>query len=223
MSVLSDLLFRESRNPLYEEMARFYYNYWTSIENVKKILTSPIALCNLCTSAKREAISVLGIYFDSLPFTSVTILDAATVTIMSLLEKDQLSVESKDFQNLVETINPDVIRNHYFMNLCDQKEKRIHDWDAIQILKSLMLHLKASTVNLRQYANLTKFLKNECQGSCNTFINQSKLEGIEKRQTNDKPKFFVSDKFRDYERWTQDKDNTPNRFLIAFHILQEKN
>lgn len=223
MSILLELLCGNNRNDAYRELAKFYYDYWTKVENVKRLTYTEISTCVLCSSCDQDAIAVLGIYYDSMPFLIVTMLDAAVVTIMSLLKGDELSIEHETFKNLVETINPDVIRNHFFLNKCNLREKSVQDWDVIKILKAMMLHMKTDTVCLRQYANLTKFLKNECQGSCNTFQTQNRLCTIEKQTKDTAPQYFVSNKM--VKTWGEEKDNIAKRFEISSSItnLHEKN
>jgi hypothetical protein len=222
MSILLELLCRSNRNDAYHKLASFYHDYWTTDENIKRLISTPISTCSLCSLFDRNAIAVLGIYYDSLPFLSVTMLDAAVVTIMSLLREDQLSIEDETFKNLVETVNPDVIRNHFFINSCNLREKSVQDWDVTKILKAIMLHMKTDTICLRQYANLTKFLKNECQGSCNSFLNHSQLEVIEKQHKETAPKFFVSEKCKTTKVWSGENDNTAKRLDISCQIIANR-
>ena len=219
MTILSDLLFGETRNQEFKNIAEFYHNFWTSLENVKKVFESPITTCTLCSAFDVSSIRVLGLYYDSMPFNSVTLIDACVVTIMCLAGEENLSVENHVVKNLVEQLHPDVIRNHYFLNLCDEREKSVNDWDVIEMLKSLMLSLKTSSASLRQFANLTKLLKNVCQGKCNTFICNNQLDVIEKQQMQ-KAQYFISEKNRNLTSSRKKKNNTCNRIHIVFKIMQ---
>ncbi len=50
-------------------------------------------------------------------------LDAAVVTIMCSLERED------DALHYIQLLNPDVIRNHYFLNLCyEEREELLKDW-----------------------------------------------------------------------------------------------
>ena len=218
MTVLSELLFSETRNQEYKDIAESYHNFWTSIENVKKVFESSVTTCILCSSFDVSSIRVLGLYYDSMPFNSITLLDASVVTIMCLAGEANLSSENHIVRNLIEQLHPDMIRNHYFLNLCDEREKSVNDWDVIEMLKSLMLGLKTNTVNLRQFANLTKLLKNVCQGNCNTFINQ--LDVIEKQQRK-KAQFFISEKNKNLTLSKKKKNNTANRIQIVLNFIQK--
>lgn len=219
MTVLSDLLFTDGRNETYKQIVELYHSYWTDTDNVKRILKTPITTCILCSSFDKEKISVLGLYYDSMSVSSVTLLDAAVVTIMCLLEDDQLSLENIALKHLVETLNPDVIRNHYFLNVCCEREKCINDWDVIEILKTLMLSFKTSTVCLRQFANLTKLLKKECLGTCNTFKTTSQLDVIENQQRSSTPLFFISQLNKGLTASREKKNNTANRLKIVCTVL----
>ena len=220
MSMILDLLFTERKNEIYANIAKAYHNYWTSTENIKKILKTPIATCALCSSSDNNMISVLGIYYDSMPFNSVTLLDASVVSIMSLLEEDQLDTENESLLAYFDILNPDVIRNHYFLNMCNERERAINDWDVIEILKALMLSLKTNSTYLRQYANLTKLLKKECIGTCNSFINGNHLNTIEKQQNDSGPSYFISEKNKDLTEAKNKKNNTSKRIAIAHEIVQ---
>lgn len=220
MTVLSDLLFTDCKNETYKQIAELYHTKWTDVENVKRILKTPITTCVLCSLFNKEnSVSVLGLYYDSMIFSSVTLLDAAVVTIMCLLKDSEFSLESDDLNHLVETLNPDVIRNHYFLNVCCEREKCINDWDVIEILKSLMLSFKTSTVCLRQFANLTKLLKKECVGTCNEFKNNSQLDVIENQQQSTTPMFFISEANKGLAASREKKNNTAERLKIACSIF----
>ena len=218
MSMISDLLFTDKKNELYETIAKAYHNYWTSIDNVKKILKTPITTCALCSSYENSVISVLGIYYDSMPYNSVTILDASVVSIMCLLNEEQLNIDNESLLACFDKLNPDVIRNHYFLNICNERERCINDWDVIEILKTLMLNLKTNSTYLRQYANLTKLLKKECLGTCNTFITRKQLNVIEKQQNDSGPSYFISERNKDLAEAKSMKNNTSKRIAIAHQI-----
>ncbi|MES9879353.1 MAG: hypothetical protein ABW185_00535 [Sedimenticola sp.] len=149
-----------------------------------------------------------------MPFNSVTMLDAAVVTIMCSLERED------DALHYIQLLNPDVIRNHYFLNLCYEKEKSVKDWDVTEVLKSLMSSLKTESVCLRQYANLTKLLKNECRGTCNTFVTSRKRDAVERRNNAvSLPAFFISDRNKDLMATNENRNNTASRLRIACRIL----
>jgi len=222
MTVLSDLLFSNTRNSQYKLIAEYYYKYWTDPENIRTIYEVPITTCKLCTLEKDKSIKALGMFYDSLPFHSVTLLDAASVTIMSLLEPECIETIGPEVISYVSILNPDIIRNHFFLNICDEKDKLVTDWDVIEILKSLMLTLKTDTVCLRQYANLTKLLKNECTGTCNTFVSGDLQDILHRQQKSAATAiYFISDTNKLLMSNTQSKENTANRFLILFDIMHK--
>ncbi len=80
--------------------------------------------CALCSSVDKNRISVLCLYYDSMSFNSVTMLDAAVVTVMCSL--DEPCDDDDRVQHYVELLNPDVIRNHYFLNVCYENEKTVN-------------------------------------------------------------------------------------------------
>lgn len=220
MTIISDLLFTERKNECYAKIAKAYHTYWISTKNIKKILKTPIATCALCSSFDNKAITVLGIYYDSMPYNRVTMLDASVVSIMCLLKEEHLDTENDSLLACFDSLNPDVIRNHYFLNMCNERERGINDWDVIEILKALMLNLKTNSVYLRQYANLTKLLKKECLGSCNSFITGNHLNIIEKQQNDSGPSFFISERNKGLTEARSKKNNTSKRISIAHGIVQ---
>lgn len=222
MSMVSDLLFSDVKNELYETICKAYHKYWTSTDNIKRILKTPITTCALCSSFDSNVISVLGIYYDSMPYNSVTLMDASVVSIMCLLDEEKLNIDNDSLLVCFDTLNPDVIRNHYFLNMCNERERCINDWDVIEILKTLMLNLKTNSTYLRQYANLTKLLKRECLGSCNTFITRKQLSVIEKQQDDSGPSYFISERNKDLAEAKSKKNNTSKRISIAHHLSQIK-
>ena len=216
MTVLSDLLFNDSRNEQYLSVAKYYYDFWTLQTNIKRLIDIPITICSLCSGYDKRSIAVLGIYYDSMPFNSVMMLDAAAVTIMTLLNcVDDL----EEIKKLVSVLNPDIIRNHYFMNICSQREKCINDWDVIEILKSLSMQIKNDAVDIRQYANLTKLLKNECLGTCNTYKTTYNETMARKQNTDSTPIYFISDEHTSLLQSTDLSNNTHNRIQIVCDIL----
>ncbi len=99
-------------------------------------------------------------------------------------------------------------------------EKSVNDWDVTEVLKSLMSSLKTDSVCLRQYANLTKLLKNECRGTCNTFVTSRKQDAIERRNNAvSLPTFFISHEHKDLMATKEKRNNTANRIAIACRIL----
>lgn len=182
-------------------------------------MESKMTSCSLCSNFENEPIAVLGLYYDSLPLTSVSLLDSAVVTIMCLLKEEELHIDNPRFVQFVDSLNPDVMRNHYFLNFCNTKEKSINDWDVTEILKTLMFSLKNGTVCIRQFANLTKLLKHECVGQCNTFKTNDILGVLEKRLGSN-TEFYISDK-NTLQMSNYDKgDNTAERFKIACNQLK---
>jgi hypothetical protein len=220
MTILSDLLFSSRMNREFELVARRYHEHWRLSENIKRIVDRPITTCSLCSSVDEDKVSVLGLYYDSMPFNSVTMLDSAAVTITSLLDQQSDDVRDETLERYIEILNPDVVRNHYFLNLCCEKEKNVNDWDVAEMLKALMLSLKTESVCLRQYANLTKLLKKECHGTCNTFLTSKKLDAI-KQQKNDgsSPIYFISDRNNELMAIRHKRNNTADRIRIACRIL----
>ena len=214
MSLLPSILFTNIHNELYQKVCQFYYEYWSTPDNIASIMDLKITSCNLCSYFDTQAIAVLGLYYDSLPFTSVSLLDSAVVTIMCLLKEDELNVDNPRFLECVRQLNPDVIRNHYFINFCNTQEKTVNDWDVTEMLRSLMSSLKTGTACIRQFANLTKLLKKECKGECNTFKTKHQIDALEKVLKSE-PEFYISDRHRLRLEAHENNDNTAERFKIA--------
>ena len=222
MTVVSDLLFTDTKNQLYEAVAEHYCNYWNDPTNVRNILKEKNSTCKLCSLSNIDVISVLGLYYDSMPYHTLTLLDAAVVSIMSLANTESIQSIGEEIQVYVTEMNPDVIRNHFFLNVCVEREKTVNDWDVIEILRSMMFHLKTDTVVLRQYANLTKLLKNECMGKCNTFVSKDLQNLIDRHQKDETASgFFFSEKNKDSLSKKQSKDNTSNRLIILMKVIEK--
>jgi hypothetical protein len=220
MTVLTDILFTDSQNQKYREIAQLYYDYWKDPINVQKYLEVPITTCKLCSFQNIDSIAALGLYYDSMPFHTFTMLDAAVVSIMSLFDAYSDESSGNEILSYVANINPDIIRNHFFLNLCSLTEKSVTDWDVIEILKSMMFNFKSDTICLRQYANLTKLLKQECIGTCNTFVLKYFKDAIQKQGRDEvASKFFMSDKNKYLISKQQSKDNTSQRFTILFDMI----
>ena len=217
MTVLADILFNNNRNDQYASIAKYYYDFWTLKTNIKRCVDTPITICSLCSDYNKSRIAVLGLYFDSMPLNSVMILDAATVTIMCLLDSvDDL----EEIKKLVSVLNPDIIRNHYFMNICNEREKCINDWDVIEILKSLMMQIKNDAIDIRQYANITKLLKNECLGTCNTYKSTYNAS-IERKQSNNTiPDYFISEEHKRLLQSSDSSNNTFERIKVVCDIME---
>ena len=214
MSILPSVLFTSIHNDTYQDICQFYFEYWSMPENISSVMDLKITSCTLCSYFDAESIAVLGLYYDSLPFTSVTLLDAAVVTIMCLLKEEELNTDNPRFLECVKQLNPDVIRNHYFLNFCNTQEKTVNDWDVTEMLRSLMSSLKSGTVCIRQFANLTKLLKQECKGQCNTFKTKHQIDALENISKSE-PEFYISDRHRSRIQTFEKCDNTAERFKIA--------
>ncbi len=168
--MLAKLLFSSELNETYKDIANIYHKYWSETDNVKRIFRTPITTCSVCSTYNSNAVSVLGLYFDAMPYHSVTVLDAAVLTIMTILHKDQLLSDNEAAMHIISTLDPDTIKNHYFINVCGQRERVTNDLDVVEFLKKILFGIKTKTTNIRDYANLTKLLKKECIGDCNTFF-----------------------------------------------------
>jgi hypothetical protein len=215
--MLAKLLFSSELNETYKDIANIYHKYWSETDNVKRIFRTPITTCSVCSTYNSNAVSVLGLYFDAMPYHSVTVLDAAVLTIMTILHKDQLLSDNEAAMHIISTLDPDTIKNHYFINVCGQRERVTNDLDVVEFLKKILFGIKTKTTNIRDYANLTKLLKKECIGDCNTFLNQNQLVNIEKQHRNAGPKFFI--KQQSYTNSSIKQNNTSNRFQIACDII----